>query len=644
MIKKYSRPFLLLSFFLISASPSFSFSISSIAQGNFKQFDLPLIDGIAYFQKTIGDFYGIAISLSNLLAIVCILWNAFRLWMGTQEVKKACADIISKFLIFVFLINVYPLIITFVADTSINIGMHAGGGYNKINAAFYALREDCETKINVAQETLYQILKEGKGGTALNTESIKLLAKITYIKEDELESFLKDKGVAVFSQEDYDKLGKGWWNKLFPSAEQRELSDKMDQFVRSINVDAALSLADDKDLQQAMITMKALEEVLIEADTGSENAPASGENRISKYLYNPFMTDRDGRQTNLLSPGAMIKTAVLISDIISRQGSMEYSSDKKGFVEKKLDETFQKIISLVLTVLMTFGLIMASIFCVIQYVMCIFEYFIVTAVGVIFIPFCLWDGTKSFTAKLITLFTSFFIKIMVMVLCLFWVFSTFIYMGVSIMASNEPISFLSFSYFIFTCLLGWVVTQNGPQIAVTILNGSPQLSMGEFLHAAGTAVAGAVMAKRAATTGAALASGGGKALQAGVRGAQTIHAAYQGSVAAIEAARIASGGSLSKSQRFAVGAGALGSIIGTGVKNTTATLLTGQEKKEGGIAVGKGYSHENEAKDNSRTHHDSAKAAHGMGQRYGEQWAKNNAPQAPEEPAKPTGIEGLMRD
>jgi hypothetical protein len=40
-----------------------------------------------------------------------------------------------------------PLIVNEVIDTAINIGMHAGGGYNKVNAAFYALREDCETKI-----------------------------------------------------------------------------------------------------------------------------------------------------------------------------------------------------------------------------------------------------------------------------------------------------------------------------------------------------------------------------------------------------------------------------------------------------------------------------------------------------------------
>jgi type IV secretion system protein TrbL len=637
------KRFFFLAVFLLSCGASlFGFSLSSLAQGSFKQFDMPLIDGIAYFQKSMGDFYGIALRLSTLLGIVCIVWNAFRLWMGSQEVRKACVDIIAKFTLFVFLINAYPLIVGQVIDTAVNIGMHAGGGYNKVNAAFYALREDCETKIKVAQETLYAILREGKDGGALNAESVRLLAQVTYIGEGEIESFLKDKGVEVFSREDYDKLGKGWWNKLFPSGEQRELNDRMMDFVKSIDVEAALALTEDKDLQQAMITMKAMEEVMVVQNPDDEEG--QGQSKVKSYLYNPFMTDREGRQTNILSPGAMIKTAVLISDVISRQGSLEYSSDKKGFVEKKLDETFQKVISLILIVLMTFGLVMASIFCVIQYVMCVFEYFIVTAVGVVFIPFCLWDGTKSFAAKLVTLFTSYFIKIMVMVLCLFWVYSAFIYMGVSIMSSNEPVSFLSFSYFIFTCLLGWVVTQNGPQIAVAILNGTPQLSMGEFLHAAGTAVASAAMAKRAAAAGGNAARAGGKAVQGGVRAAQTVDAAYSGSTAAIEAAQKAAGGTLTRKQEFDVRMGALSGIIGSGIRNTAATLLTGQEKKEGGVSVGGGSLLDNKAKDNSRTHEDSELAARSMGSKYGEEWAKDKAPKAPEEPEKPTGVEGLKRD
>ncbi|MDR3337986.1 MAG: type IV secretion system protein [Treponema sp.] len=636
------RLIFVVSFLAIVCCPAFSFSISSLAQGSFKQLDLPLVDGIAYFQKTIGAFYGIALRLSTLLGVVCIVWNCFRLWMGTQEVRKACVDIITKFLLFVFLINVYPLIIHGVIDTAINIGMHAGGGYNKVNAAFYALREDCESKIMTAEEKLLELVTNSDGSIVLNEQTFRALTKTTFIDDGELESFLETHGVEVVTKDEYKKMGNGLWNLLFPTSEQFEVQKKVKKFMVDTNASAALNLAIDKDLQQAMITMKAMQEVLVKQTPDDELQ--NGDTKIDQYLYNPFMVDQEGRQTNILSPGAMIKTAVLISDIISRQGSMEYSSDKNGFIEKKLDETFQRIISLVLIILMTFGLIMASIFCVIQYIMCIFEYFIVTAVGVIFIPFCLWDGTKSFTTKLVTLFTSYFIKIMVMVLCLFWVFSAFIYMGVSIMASNEPISFLSFAYFIFTCLLGWVVTQNGPQIALAVLNGTPQLSMGEFLHAAGTAVASAAMAKKAAgVTGSAL-KGGGKAVQAGVRGAQTINAAYSGSTAAIEAARKASGGTLTKGQQFGIRMGALGSIIGSGIENTAATLLTGQEKKEGGISVGKGYSLDNQAKDGSRTHQDSEKTAQGKGTKYGEQWAKDNAKPAPEGDSKPTGIEGQKRE
>ena len=46
---------------------------------------------------------------------------------------------------------------------------------------------------------------------------------------------------------------------------------------------------------------------------------------------------------------------------------------------------------------------------------------------------------------------------------------------------------------IFMCLkTSWRIflVFNAPQIAMTMLNGTPQLSMGEFMHAAGTAAAG----------------------------------------------------------------------------------------------------------------------------------------------------------
>jgi hypothetical protein len=124
---------------------------------------------------------------------------------------------------------------------------------------------------------------------------------------------------------------------------------------------------------------------------------------------------------------------------------------------------------------------------------------------------------------------------------------------------------------------------------------------------------------------------------------QTVDAAFAGSAAAVEAARKAAGGTLTKGRQFGVRIGALSSI-GGGIKNTAATLLTGQEKKEGGISVGGGYSMDNKAKDNSRTRVDSKQAARSMGSKYGKEWAKDKAPKAPEEPEKPTGVEGLKRD
>jgi hypothetical protein len=114
------KRFVFLAVFLTACGYSvFGFSLANLAQGSFKQFDMPLIDGIAYFQKTIGDFYGIALRLSTLLGIICIVWNAFRLWMGTQEVRKACIDIIVKFTLFVFLMNAYPLIVTAIPNSTV---------------------------------------------------------------------------------------------------------------------------------------------------------------------------------------------------------------------------------------------------------------------------------------------------------------------------------------------------------------------------------------------------------------------------------------------------------------------------------------------------------------------------------------------
>ena len=110
--------------------------LTNIAQGEFKQMDVPLLDGIAYFQASVFDFASIAYTLALGLSVIGICWQAFRLWMGTQQVRKACTDIIVKLVLFVAVFSAYPKIVDGTINTAINIGIRAGGGMDRVNGAW----------------------------------------------------------------------------------------------------------------------------------------------------------------------------------------------------------------------------------------------------------------------------------------------------------------------------------------------------------------------------------------------------------------------------------------------------------------------------------------------------------------------------
>lgn len=632
--------------------------LTNIAQGEFKQMDVPLLDGIAYFQASVFDFASIAYTLALGLSVIGICWQAFRLWMGTQQVRKACTDIIVKLVLFVAVFSAYPKIVDGTINTAINIGIRAGGGMDRVNGAFLQFKEDCETKVAAAQASLAEIIAGAKPGTAILDADLAALAAQTAWSEEELQSQLEQRGIEVVSIDDYNSFqydrpsssgssmgvgagyGYGMTNFSEKQKQAQEWKKKLKAFNESVGKERQKQLNElkkggDEQLSEAILTLRAMDELLSEVDAveqseNESNGSARG-TTITTYMYDPFIKV-DGKQTNILSPGAMIKTAVLISSIIQRQNSVEYA-ENTGFMEKMVTGAVQSILNFIMLFLMTLGLVLASIFCVIQYIMCIFEYFIVTAVGVIFIPFMLFEGTKNFAAKLVTMFSSFFIKTLVMVMCLFWVYTSFLYMGQYIIG-NGKLTFMSFAYFIFTCLLGWVVTQNAPQIAVTILNGSPQLSMGEFLHAAGTAAALGVGAKAAANNIRSGAQSVHHGMQSGVRGAQTARNIAAGAGAAFTAARN-DGNSIAKS--FVTGAGFAGAAMTQGAKNAAGEFFTGQKKKQNqkfgeaisgytwktGFSVGGGRNDNNQTESGARSSADSRKMMQeGAAQWYADQKQK----------------------
>jgi type IV secretion system protein TrbL len=573
-------------FLCIAASPLRAFQLDDLTATAYNEFDLPLVDGILYFFDASRSFIRIARVLATLLGVVCVVWNAFRLWLGTEQVRKACADIITKFLIFTAAFNLYPAAVDGTVNMAVNIGMTAGGGYQYLAEEYYRLYKSCEAKVDAAKEVMNAVIAQNKDRIdAIDDKALKALADLTYQDPADLAAFLGENDMKAISQEQIDgaagvSVDMNWAKWFIPGGFAMDLSavgwggrNKLKSAVNEANkkiTNVLINQFKEMGVDKAVSTLKAMEEVFQITET-ERNGVITEE-----YFYNPYIKQKQG-YSNLISPGAMIKSAAVIAQILSVKESSYYDSD--GFKELNvLEGGIQRLLHFILLALMSFGVIAAVVFFTVQYVMCIFEYFIVSAAGIIFIPFCLWDGTKSFTAKLVTLFTAYFIKIMVMMLCIMWVFGAFLRMGNIILADSEGINFLNFSYFIFTLLLGWAVTQNGPQIAVTLLNGSPQLSMGEFMHAAGTAVGAGIAAGK-------MGSAAGNLGRRGARAAETGALALTGA-AAHASKTFEETGSAGK----AAGAffGKAGGYTASGLKNSAAKLITGQETQshKDGFAVG----------------------------------------------------------
>jgi type IV secretion system protein TrbL len=648
------RALLLVPLALLSA-PAYPVSIiNAIADHKFTLMDIPLANGMDYFFSALPYFADITLALAAVLGFTTIVWNAFRLWGGLQDVKKAVVDIVCKIVIFTAVLHVYPLIIDFVLTKSSSWGMHAGSGMATVYVKFTEYRDKMQTIYDKGRQQLDLI---ASGEVKISPDAARALAASFYADEEKVEQFVaslpknsSSNGksgnwfVGSGSRSDEAREIKEW---AADTTSQETIRREIKNFYKKMEQTRGAMFASESEISNAVAVINAMDEIFSENPAFSENAGSGSNADMAKYILDPYMKDAQGNPTGVLSPAAVVKMGVIIASIINARMNSYYDEnsavmrDKTFFIEHP---TFTGLLHIILGFLMVIGLVAAVCFYVIQYVMCIFEYAIVTSVGALFISFCLFDGTKSFAAKLITMFTSYFIKIMVMNFCLFWVLGTFVDVGSSIMMADEPGSLLNFGYFFYTLMLCWVVTQNGPQIAVSLLNGTPQLSMGEFMHAAGTAAAGAVLARRTAGTGAALAGGAaaaaGKGTQAAVRGAQTGWAMYSGAKSAAEAAGLA-GGTRDKATR-----GAFGAMLLAGAKQSLGELATGTKgklaDKDGEPVIGRvgaGNSTKNQNADGTQGFKDAKEAAKTFTtSRIGQQKsdAEKNAPPPPQAPQNPS--------
>ncbi len=441
--------------------------------------DLPVVEAIEYFGGVIGQAYKWATRYALLFGLFGIIWSGYKVMMSRMTIKDLWWDTLFKWIGFILLMTLYPGLSIAFSSIGNQIGLNAGGGKEAIIEGLTNLR-------NTIKQDLKTQERWANGLESDLTTKIEGLTLTTDFKNSD-------------SYADY----------------LNRVSDEIDAYKFDSNKDkkAAQQLVENyKDNAKYTImfgaqTLSALERVLIEREMDG----TKGDDLTNTYVdLDIFLRNAEGNQTYYISPSALLKVSLLSCQImwekentIFNKISDDISSDEDlGVFDKataQIAHQFARLPQMIMVFFCCIVLILATIFAEIQYVMTILEYTMVVGIGAIFIPLMLFDGTKDIPKKLIPVFISFLVKIMVITICIMFVYYTIIENCIHNIADDGGMNLTKVGEIAFEAILCYILTQNAPQIAETILTGQPKLSMGEALQGAGTALATAGGIKNVAT-------------------------------------------------------------------------------------------------------------------------------------------------
>jgi hypothetical protein len=181
---------------------------------------------------------------------------------------------------------------------------------------------------------------------------------------------------------------------------------------------------------------------------------------------------------------------------------------------KNLFDFFVHIGDVILVVMVALVYVWAIVMAIIQYAMTMIQFMFLYAVGVIFIPMSLWEGSKHAFESMVGGIFKIGIRLLIVMITLYLVVlgNVDILKNMYILSSGELDVVQRIEFYLtvfFMAMFFKLFVDQAPSIADFLSGGSPKLSFGEFAQAAASVGAGAVMAAKA----------GGGAMSAGAKGA-----------------------------------------------------------------------------------------------------------------------------
>ena len=510
---------------------------------NTKLLDIPLVGGITQFATMLDNFTNTVSLLSALFAFLMILFNSIKLWSGTLEIKKGYVDMVYKCVLCIGIFAIYKPATNSLMKFSNSLGATCSGGYKKIDhvytEAYKGLKEQIDKGLKQIQETYLKYAFESSEGKKYITDNtVEDLQKYGMSKR-EVEDWAKQHGLNIaheeFSTEEWvsndmshsTKRSTGWYDE-----NGKQITQNNKFLFWSYTGSARLTRHDkktnkkinSKEQIQMMAKLNGLLEVLDVVDitevAEEERAlqKATAETNIKNVFYSPWLKNKDNINTFFISPNAILKTCIVMSDALA-YGVGSTINEVGEMEDKKIVPTWKGIFNSIQTLFYKLGMVVACVIIMAEYTITVLEFYMVRALATFLIPLLFLDSTKSYAQNLLRLFFMYFMKIMVTTLCCF--FSLGMYMDVLSLSYNtlDVTTSISIVTYLSTMVIGLLIAQKAPQIAMTVMNGNPSMGFGDVVRMAGGMAHAAHSMERMARRGEEFFKNAAKSGQSAARGA-----------------------------------------------------------------------------------------------------------------------------
>ncbi len=429
--------------------------------------DLPIIETIEYFTVLCSKALQWAGKYAKLFALIGIIWAGLKIMLGREQVKKASWDMLFKCLTFFFLIEFWPAITYGFLGIATQIGENIGPGKQM-------LEQDLKT--------LYAQTKKSKTYGLRAKQLDTTIAKEAKIKLNEPISL--NESYANYLERVRDKIN--FMDIPEFSGDKKVAQQIIDRFQEQ--------MSEEETFMFSGATLMALNSVCTEKKVDGTD----GSDLVDTYVQlDTYLVDKNGDNTAFVSPAAMLRLSVLCGMVMKDRWEFEYKKIEESIKEEHpiiggLINTAHgatKILQMIELLFCQLVLLLAVAFAMIQYVMTLIEFTIVSAIAAVFLPLMLFDGTKDIPKKFIPVFIGMMMKIICILACVYFVAYLLTQHATNVITETWGVNLWAVAEILFISMLSYILTQNAPKIAQTILTGQPQLSMGEALQGAGMSAA-----------------------------------------------------------------------------------------------------------------------------------------------------------